>query len=285
MADGQDATIQAEIQTAIQTGAVSTKTARAVKIKADAGGAETGRVKAGKARTVKTLEQVIEAADFVGFGPEDFDVFGVAEFAPRMAALRHHIKPKLMQIAEILPERLSDAMGEPLYAHVAQHLRRSVNPPVHTWTAFAREPRAYKPFVHLRVAINHDHVGLLVFVEDYAEEKAAFADNLERNAEALGAYLAHHPAIHSFDILDANGKPLAGHALNAHALTRFAHRMRRVKGQHARLGLMLDRAHPVLQSGPEFLDAVVADLRKLKPLYDCGKPGYTFTYTPEISIV
>lgn len=269
----------------IKPGAVKTKTARAENIKALADSTGTSKVKAGEARAVKTLEQVGEAGAFAGFGPEDFDVFGVAEFAPRMAALRHHIKPKLMQIAEILPERLSDAMGEPLYAHVAQHLRRSVNPPVHTWTAFARAPRAYKPFVHLRVSINHDHVGLLVFVEDYADEKAAFADNLERNAEALGAYLAHHPAIHSFDILDANGKPSGGHALNADALTRFAHRMKRVKGQPARLGLMLDRAHPVLQSGPEFLDAAVADLRKLKPLYDCGKPGYVFTYTPEIPIV
>ena len=245
---------------------------------------KTKAVKARAARpeTIKTLEQVSEAAAFAGFGPEDFDVFGVAGFAERMTALRHHIKPKLMQLAEILPERLSDAMGEPLFAHVAQHLRRSVNPPVHTWTAFARSPRAYKPFVHLRVSVTHEHIGLLVFVEDYADEKALFADSLERNADALGAYLAHHAAIHSFDILDADGRPLAGHALNADALTAFARRMKRVKGQHARLGLMLDRAHPVLQSGPEFLDAVVADLSKLKPLYDCGKPGFTFTYTPEL---
>ena len=237
---------------------------------------------AGDSEAVKTLEQIGEAAAFAGFDEDDFDVFAIAGFDERMAALRQRIKPKLIHLGEILPERLSEAMGEALYPHVAQHLRRTVNPPVHTWTAFARAPRAYKSYVHLRVAINHEHVVLLAFVEDYADEKAMFAANLERNAEPLAAYFAHHPAIHHYDVTDADGKPLSGHALDANALADFARRMKRVKGQHARFGIPFARAHPILQNGPEFVDAIVEDLRKLKPLYDCGKPDFQFTYTPEI---
>ena len=230
---------------------------------------------------IKTLEQIREAIAFSGFTEEDFAVFAHMEFADRMADIRAHIKPKLIQLGQLLPERLSAVIDEPLYAHVAQHLRRTVNPPIQTWVAFSPEQRAYKPFVHLRVAISGEQVQLLAFVEDYADEKVTFANNLERNAEALGAYFAFHPAIHSFDMQDADGKPLSGHALDDATLCEFARRMKRVKGQHARFGIPFARTHPVLQNGPELVDAIVEDLRKLKPLYDCGKPDFVFTYAPE----
>lgn len=222
---------------------------------------------------VKRLDEVVAATTFGGFTEADFDVFSIPEFAARMATLRERVKPKLIQLGELLPERLSTIMGQTLYPHVAQHLRRSVNPPVQTWVAFSPQPRSYKPFVHLRVAIGEEHLQLLAFVEDYANEKATFALNLEQNAGALGDYLARNPAIHSFDMFDAHGKPKCGHALDAATLTAFAQRMRRVKGQHARFGIPLARTHPVLQNGPELLDAIVADLHKLKPLFDCGKAG------------
>lgn len=234
-----------------------------------------------RSEPIKTLEQIREAAAFSGFTEEDFAVFAHSGFADRMADLRAHIKPKLIQLGQLVPERLSAVIGQPLYAHVAQHLRRTVNPPVQTWVAFSPEQRAYKPFVHLRVAISGEQVELLAFVEDYADEKVTFADNLERNAEALGAYFGYHPSIHSFDMQDADGKPLSGHTLDAATLSDFARRMKRVKGQHARFGIPFARTHPVLQNGPEFVDAIVEDLRKLKPLYDCGKPDFVFTYAPE----
>ena len=230
---------------------------------------------------IKTLKELSEATSFAGFTDEDFAVFAIPGFAERMASLRQHVKPKLIQLGQLLPERLSEVIGEPLYPHVAQHLRRTVNPPIHTWVAFAHTQKAYKPFVHLRVAINAEQAQLLAFVEDYADEKATFAANLERNAESLAAHLAHHPAIHSFDLTDENGSFRSGHELDAQTLTDFARRMNRVKGQHARFGIPLARAHPILQSGPELLDAIVADVRTLKPLYDCGKPGFKFTYVPE----
>ena len=236
----------------------------------------------GTTDTIRTLAEVAEAGAFAGFNEADFEIFDIGGFTERMAGIRKHIKPKLIQLGQLLSERLSLAMDEPLYPHIAQHLRRTVNPPVHTWVAFARSPRAYKPFVHLRVAINREHLVLLTFVEDYADEKATFAANLERNAEPLAAYLAHHAAIHSFDLADADGKFLSGHALNADALTTFAGRMNRVKGQHARFGIPFAPTHPILQNGPELVDAIVEDLRRLKPLYDCGKPDFQFTYTPEI---
>lgn len=219
---------------------------------------------------VPTLEQLEQAAAFPGFTADDFGIFEIEGFAERMPALRAHIKPKLTQIGSVLTERLSEVVGEQLYPHVAQHLRRTVNPPVETWVAFARAPRAYKPYVHLRCGISAEKVRVTVFVEDYADEKLLFADNLRRAADDLERYLALHPTILAYEIRDPDNVPKRGHALEADTLRAFADRMHRVKGQHAIFGVAFANTHPVVQSGPEFLEAVVEAARTLKPLYDLG---------------
>lgn len=220
----------------------------------------------------RTLEPVTQV-DFAGFTPEDFAVFEIEGFDARMSALRARIKPKLIAIGEALASRLSETLEEPVYTHVAQHLRRTVNPPIETWAAFAREKRAYKPFVHLRVAISAEKMRVTVFVEDYADDKLRFAENLQSRADALAEYFAHHPTIQAYEIPDADGHPKHGSALDASTLCAFAERMQRVKGQHAIFGVQFAKTHPVLASGPEFLSAVVDAACTLKPLYDCGKAG------------
>jgi uncharacterized protein YktB (UPF0637 family) len=207
---------------------------------------------------------------FEGFTPDDFDVFNAPEFSERMALLRERVKPKLIQIGEALTPRLSEIVGEPLFPHVAQHLRRTVNPPEETWVAFAREKRAYKPFVHLRAAVSREKVRVTVFVEDYADDKALFANNLHPRAALLADHFARHPTIRAYEILDRDGEPSFGHALTEETLRDFAERMKRVKGQHAIFGVPFDRYHRVVSSGPEFLDSVVEATQILKPLYDCG---------------
>ena len=219
-----------------------------------------------------TLAQTEQSSSFPGFAAEDFAVFEIDGFAARMPQLRAQIKPKLGQIGEILTSRLSEVVGERLHPHVAQHLRRTVNAPVETWVAFSPSPRAYKPFVHLRCGISAEKVRVTVFVEDYADEKLLFADNLRREADALEHYLALHPTVLAFEMRDTDDEPKRGHALDAATLRAFADRMHRIKGQHAVFGIAFAKTHPVVQSGPEFLEAVVAAARTLKPLYDCGLP-------------
>ncbi len=242
-------------------------------------------VNAGEA-PVKTLEEVATAAAFEGFIPEDFAVFAVSGFAARMPLLKERIKPKLAQIGAALADRLSGTLGETLYPHVAQHLRRTVNPPEETWVAFARSSRAYKPFIHLRVAISETRVRVLAFVEDDADDKPRFAHNLARNADALADYLAHHPPVHAYELRNAEGDPLSGSTLDADTLHAFANRLQRIKGQHAVFGIHFADTHPVVSSGPELLEAVADAAAKLKPLYDCGaQADFTYTYVPEIPVV
>jgi uncharacterized protein YktB (UPF0637 family) len=230
--------------------------------------------------SIMPLETV--TAGFDGFTPEDFEVFEVPGFAARMPLLRAQVKPKLTALGGTLAPLLSETLGETLYPHVAQHLRRTVNAPEETWVAFARSPRAYKPFVHLRVAIRADKVRIVVFLEDDAEDKSRFAANLNRNAEPLSDYLGHHPPIRACDIPDAEGKPKYGRALDACTLRAFAARLDRVKGQHAAFGIAFDKSHRVLASGPEFVEAALEAAVKLKPLYACGAiTDFDYNYVPE----
>lgn len=212
-----------------------------------------------------------DAVGFTGFTAEDFALFEIPGFAERMPRIREHIKPKLIQIGQALTPRLSEVLDETLFPHVAQHLRRTVNPPEETWVAFACNTRAYKPFVHLRVAISAERVRVLAFCEDYAEDKATYAANLAARADLLSEHFAHHPHILHFDVLDSEGHPLRGHALTADTIRAFAERLNRVKGQHGIFGIVFHKDHPVVQSGPELLDAVVVAAATLKPLYDCGR--------------
>lgn len=218
-----------------------------------------------------SLKQAEAAAALEGFSEEDFAVFAIPGFEARMPQVRARIKPKLTALGQALAPRLSETLEEIVYPHVAQHLRRTLNPPEETWVAFAREKRAYKPFAHLRVAISAETVRVLAFVEDDAADKERFARNLQANAEALSAYLAHHPTVRAYEMRDADGEPLHGHALNADTLRAFGARMLRVKGQHAIFGIPFAQTHPVVQSGPEFFAAVIEAAAVLKPLYDCGK--------------
>jgi uncharacterized protein YktB (UPF0637 family) len=220
---------------------------------------------------IRSLEEVAEIAAFPGFTQDDFAIFEIEGFAARMPELRARIKPKLVHLGQILAEPLSAVVEEPLTAHVAQHLRRTVNAPVETWVAFSRSKRAYKPFVHLRCGISAEKVRVTVFVEDYADEKRLFADNLRRQADALERYLAQHPTILGYELRDPDNVPKRGHALEANTLRAFADRMDRVKGQHAIFGIAFANTHPVVQSGPEFVEAVIEAAKTLKPLYDCGR--------------
>ena len=195
---------------------------------------------------------------FAGFTEADFAVFELEEFAERMPSLRAHIKPKLIQLGEILPEALSQIVGETLYPHVAQHLRRTVNPPVETWVAFARTKRAYKPSVHLRVGISRERVRVTVFVEDYADEKLLFAAHLRRHACALAEHACLYPQIVGYET--------PNEILTEANLIRFADRMERVKGQHAIFGIGLTRDQTI-EAGANLPEKIVSFTRILLPFY------------------
>ncbi len=230
------------------------------------------------AASKSATKKQIEIMPFEGFEPADFDVFDVPGFSARMPLLRAKIKPKLTSIGDILTEPFSKTLDEQMYPHVAQHLRRTVNAPVETWVAFSRTARAYKPFVHLRVAASLEKMRVTVFVEDYAEDKLLFALNLNKNAPALSRYFKSHPEIYAYSIENKKGLPSFGTQVSSSALKAFAERMQRVKGQHAIFGIEFPRNHAVVASASDFPLAAIQAAETLKPLYDCGRDGFRFKF-------
>lgn len=126
---------------------------------------------------------------FTGFTTEDFRVFEISSFAGRMAAIRGQIQPKLFALGEDLCPRLTGEVGPAVFAHVAKHMRRTVNPPDDTWLAFGPERRGYKKAQHFKVAISGSCVRFLFEVGREYPDKAGWARAWVRHAGRVAAAL------------------------------------------------------------------------------------------------
>ncbi len=211
--------------------------------------------------------------NFSGFTSEDFAVFEIDGFESRMPVLRRRVTPKLKELGPILVPEISILTGHPMFAHVALHMRRTVNPPEATWVAFGRNARSYKPFVHYRVVASRDGLKVTCFVEDDADDKPTFANGMVRNSASLAHYFAANPEIRFYELLDANGEPRLANKLTKKEITAFGGRLRQVKGQHASFGIPIDPAKSA--SGTGLVASVLDSVRTLHPLYRMGaETGY-----------
>ena len=199
---------------------------------------------------------------FIGFDKDAFEVFTVPDFKLRMPLLRSRITPQLRELGTDLIPVLSRLTKEQLYPHVALHMRRTVNPPEATWVAFGREKRAYKPYVHFCATIMEKETRMTCFVEDYADDKLLFADRLAETAQTLAEHCLKNPSITFYS--------LEGEPITADNLRGFAERMRRVKGQHAIVGITISR-RKALASGDKLSKEFVKAAKLLMPFYNLGR--------------
>ena len=106
-----------------------------------------------------------------------------------MAVIRTRIRPKLEAIGHSLVPGVSRATGAPSYAHVARHLRRTVNPPDDTWVALGPEARGYKKAGHFKVAVSRHCVRFLFEVGPEHADKKRWASAWKKSALRLGPVL------------------------------------------------------------------------------------------------
>src|SRR5437016_14670700 len=97
----------------------------------------------------------------LAFVTGDFKVFDVEGFRPRMAELRSRVRPKLEVLGGSLAPAVSSSVGGEVFAHVAKHARRTVNPPDDTWVAFGPDARGYKKHGHFKIAVSPSGVPFL----------------------------------------------------------------------------------------------------------------------------
>lgn len=208
--------------------------------------------------------------NFDGWTDDDFAVFEIEGFEARMPVLKARLTPKLKEIGERLAPQLKEQIGLPLYPKVAQHLRRRVNAPPETWVAFSRNTRGYKPYVHLRVAINAEAAKIVCHVDDGADDLETFGRNLEKNAREMAAYFAEHPEIRCHNVRGEAGEPASGGTLNKRAIEGLVERIPTLRGEHLHFAIHHPSSEATRMSADVFLRKAVEGMEALMPLYRLG---------------
>jgi uncharacterized protein YktB (UPF0637 family) len=126
---------------------------------------------------------------FPGFTPADFKVFDIEGFKPRMDAINSRIRPKLEAIGRDLLPDVARIAGDEAFAHVAKHMRRTVNPPDDTWVAFALDKRGYKKHCHFKVAVSRGGVRFLFEAGPEHAKKKRWASAWKRQGPKLAPVL------------------------------------------------------------------------------------------------
>ncbi len=200
----------------------------------------------------------------VGFTREDFDVFAIPGLEPRMEALKERVRPKLEAIGEAVVPFLSSRLGEPVYAHVAKHARRTVHPPDDTWVAWATNKRGYKSHPHFQVGLWQTHLFIVVALIYESPDKGAFARNLKEQLQEIWPSIPDH-----FILSDDHTKPGAVRkgALTPDQMKQRLDRLENVKKAEFLCGIHLDRNDPVVGNPDRLLNTIEETFNKLLPLY------------------
>jgi len=111
----------------------------------------------------------------IGFIRDDFDVFKIEGFGPRMAKIYERIRPRLIRLGDELVPELARKLKMEFHPHVAAHRRRTVNPPDETWAAFGPSPRGYKRYGYLALAISASGLHARAVVKTEADLRSEMA--------------------------------------------------------------------------------------------------------------
>ncbi|HLS09204.1 DUF1054 domain-containing protein [Lentibacillus sp.] len=198
---------------------------------------------------------------FTGFSEKDFNIFSIDGLEERMAAIREHIQPKFKAIGEELSASISEMTGQDMYVHIAQHARRTKNPPNDTWMAFCHNKRGYKKHPHFQIGLWDDHLFMwlaYIYEMPYKQEIAkSFLDQLDDIKESI----PDHYVI-SLDHTKKDATDMAETDLEK-ALTR----VQNVKKAEFLIGRNFKPDNAILQDGQAFLDEARNTFKTLTPLY------------------
>ncbi|MCZ8511348.1 DUF1054 domain-containing protein [Paenibacillus filicis] len=201
---------------------------------------------------------------FTGFKQADFDIFRIEGLEPRMEAIRGSIQPKFKEIGEALVEEVALLTGTEMFVHIAQHLRRTTNPPKDTWLALAPTKRGYKMSPHFQIGLFDDHVFLwfaLIYELPHKQRIAeAYLKHVRKTKKTIpGDYVI------SFDHTRKNS--VAAGSLNEKQWKEALERFRDVKSTELLVGRHILPGDPLLQDGQALLAFAKETFGTLMPLY------------------
>ncbi|MBX5435724.1 MAG: DUF1054 domain-containing protein [Alicyclobacillaceae bacterium] len=207
--------------------------------------------------------------EFVGLTDADFAVFEVPGLAARMDVLKVRLRPKLEQLGRDLVPYLTDLVGCPMYAHVAKHARRTVNPPDDSWVAFCPDRRGYKKHPHFQIGLWRTHAFAAFGLIYESPARGAYAARLKERA---GDVLRWLPPDYVWmpNHMDPTAIPTAD--LDE---TSFLELVDRLAGRHGELlaGITIPRGQAAAMPPAEFEERVKECFATLQPLVRLALSG------------
>lgn len=201
---------------------------------------------------------------FSGFNDTDFDVFQVPGLEPRMEMLIERVRPKLETIGAELAPYLTELCGEEMFVHVAKHARRTVNPPIDTWVAWASSKRGYKALPHFEVGLFGTHLFVIFAIIYESPNKAAFAEGLERQLREVRRFMPQG-YYWSMDHMSPTGT--LQQDIQDEDYDKIITKLKTVKKAEVMCGLRIERDDPLAADGDKLLETVRQTFKTLLPLY------------------
>ncbi|HEX7066225.1 MAG TPA: DUF1054 domain-containing protein [Bacillales bacterium] len=202
---------------------------------------------------------------FKGFHNKDFDVFKVDGLDARMEALKSRVRPKLEELGEIIAPTLSALTGDEIFPHVAQHARRTVNPPNDTWVAFADNKRGYKKHPHFQIGLWQTHLFVWFAVINEADNKTAIAENFNKHLSEMKKRIPGD-YVWSKDHTEPEVIPQTDADLKA-----MVERLKNVKKAEILCGRNFVRGNALLKNGDQLIHEIENTFKTVLPLYRWAK--------------
>lgn len=119
------------------------------------------------------------------FKQDDFTIFKIEGLEERMTVIRERIQPVFQSVGDTFIKKVNDHTKFEGEFHIAQHRRRTTNPPESTWAAFGGNKRGYKKYPHIQLGINDDHIFMFLSIIDNPKHEKVMGHYLLENKTAF----------------------------------------------------------------------------------------------------
>lgn len=195
---------------------------------------------------------------------EDFDLFTIDGLENRMNELKTRVQPKFSLLGQHFSDKLSAQGSDEFFPHVAQHARRTVNPPTDSWVAFAPSKRGYKALPHFQIGLWKTHLFIIIAVIYENPDKKGIAERLESNSDII----MNLPK--DYIISGDHMKPEASKIFDSglEGFEKLVERLKTVKKAELLVGRHLSKEEAIKMSEDEFFTYAEETFDKLIPVYD-----------------
>lgn len=194
------------------------------------------------------------------FTKESFNIFQIDGLDERMKVIRRDIQPVFQDIHDLIVDELNQKADFDHEFHIAQHLRRTKNPPESTWAAFGGDSRGYKKYPHLQLMINEEYIFIgLAMIDNPLYEKEIAREFLD------------HPNL--WDHLTTDFKISKDHTktplidLTEENMTKALERVINVKKGEIMVGRMIEPDSDLLDKPDAQLAFIKESFDQIMPLY------------------